>query len=206
MVKALVYDIRDLACPLPSKIFIDTNAWLLWGYAPFSLPGTGHQRATHYTDYMANLVGAQKSLYRSAFCLPEIAHVVEDDQLSTYNQGKPKQTGRKEARGILNLRRKVATSVVATWRTVEQVSLPSIGIMVDDGLAQSALARFGQQKLDGYDLFIVEEVLLSGFPILTDDADYISVTGLCVFTANDRAIQEAGAAARLRTVYPPTGT
>lgn len=47
-------------------------------------------------------------------------------------------------------------------------------------------------NVDGYDLFMAEMALKNGITqIITDDGDYATVSGLTVFTANQKVIQAA---------------
>jgi hypothetical protein len=69
---------------------------------------------------------------------------------------------------------------------------------VDKSSAQAALARFGSQALDGYDLYSLNAYLAeSGLKILTDDSDFAVVPGVHVFTANQHVINAARSAGKL---------
>jgi hypothetical protein len=200
MVMALVYDIRNVSCTLPAQLFVDTNAWLDMHYPPFSFPQAGRRSAIPHNDFIGRCLAANVSVLRSAFCLPEMAHVIEKDVVDEYCTRTGQRVSRKQSRTMINLRRKVVASFIAAWRGVEQTSTASEGLLADDALAVSALARYGKERLDGYDLFLVEEVMKCGEKaILTDDPDYLSVGGgLKMFTANASAIAAASDAGRLR--------
>jgi hypothetical protein len=52
--------------------------------------------------------------------------------------------------------------------------------------------------LDGYDLLILEAMEKAGVKqIITDDGDYVNVSGITVFTANNSAIAAATSQGKL---------
>jgi hypothetical protein len=60
------------------------------------------------------------------------------------------------------------------------------------------LARFQTDKVDGYDLFILEAMKNHGVvQVITDDGDFATVSGIQVFTANRNVINSARAQGRL---------
>ncbi|MFV9689915.1 MAG: hypothetical protein ACNY01_02980 [Desulfobacteria bacterium] len=65
--------------------------------------------------------------------------------------------------------------------------------------ATAALNRLQTEKLDGYDLFILESMKNHGVvQVITDDGDFATVSGIQVFTANRNVIAAAKNQAKLK--------
>lgn len=196
-VYARAKDIRDPKVTLPERLLVDTNAWLCTQYSPFSLPG-GRPEAQDYSDFMARCLSEGCTLIRSAFTLPEMIHVIEDAELTRYNRAQQKNLDRKDARYETNFRRKAVAEVLAAWNGVQSWSSPSPGLSVTNNTVLDIVAKFGQYKLDGYDLFLLQEARHTNtLAVLTHDFDYLSVPDLCVYTSNDRGINAAKVCGKL---------
>jgi hypothetical protein len=190
-------DIRDPNTQLPQRLLVDTNAWLCTQYSPFSLPG-GRPEAKEYTDFIARCLKEGCQLIRSAFSLPEMIHVIEDSELEVHNQRYGKNLRAKQARYETGFRRKTVAEVLAAWDGVKACSEPSPGLTVTNETVLDIVGRFGQYKLDGYDLFILQEARhTQTLAILTHDFDYLSVPDLCVYTSNAQGLAQAKACGRL---------
>jgi hypothetical protein len=73
---------------------------------------------------------------------------------------------------------------------------------VNDIIISAALYRFQSQRLDGYDLLILEAISKSDpdqIRVITDDSDYVTVPGIQVFTRNQSSIAAARNSGRLIT-------
>jgi len=198
-VLAQAFDIRDTNTTLPNDILVDTNAWLSTQYSLFSLPGS-RRGSSDYADFFARCFSENCGLIRSAFSLPEIAHVIEVEELRVYNKRHGSALDVKAARYETSFRRKVVAEVLATWAAVSTYSKPSGGIHVTDATVLDIKNRFGQYKLDGYDLFFLQEARETQVrSILTHDFDFLSVPDLRVYTGNSAAVDAARKCGRLRT-------
>ena len=183
---------------LPENILVDTNAWLSTQYSQFSLPGARHESA-NYADFLARCLNENCGLVRSAFSLPEIAHVIEAEELRVYNKRFRLDLDVKTARYETNFRRKVVAEVLTTWEAVSTYSSPSEGLYVTNETVLDIKSRFGQYKLDGYDLFFLQEARETRIPsILTHDFDFLSVPDLRIYTGNPVAVEAAKKCGRLR--------
>lgn len=73
-------------------------------------------------------------------------------------------------------------------------------LTIDATITSAALNRFQTEKVDGYDLFILESMKNKGVvQIITDDGDFASVQGIQVFTANKNVITAATNQGKLLT-------
>lgn len=198
-VKARAYDIRDSAIALPPRILVDTNAWLCTQYARYSLPGV-RAEASLYSDFIARCLNEGCILVRSAFTLPEMSHVIEKEEVDFSNGRSGRNLSVKDSRYETTIRRKVLSEIVTAWRGVESCSAPSPGLAINQGTLAEFLSDIGQYKLDGYDLFLLQEARATQtLAVLTHDRDYLSVPDLCVFTAHAEGINAATHFGRLRT-------
>jgi predicted nucleic acid-binding protein len=196
VVHAATYDIRKDVTP-PQRLLVDTNVWLYLAYGPFSL-GDQAALAAPYVDFVAKCIEHGCQLLRSPLSVPEIAHVIERNEAKASsahgnNQGK-------QMRWIPNSRRKVIAEVLNTWKQITATSEWSEGLKVDGAAGDEALLNFRNLKVDGYDLFLVQEALTSGnLAVLTNDFDFLSVPTLTVYTANDAGVEAARRSNRLRS-------
>lgn len=85
----------------------------------------------------------------------------------------------------------MVSEVEAAWGQVKSLSLP-LALTVDEKATDAALDGFRTEKLDGYDLFILETMKTHGMvQIITDDGDFATVAGIRVFTANRNVLPAA---------------
>lgn len=67
-----------------------------------------------------------------------------------------------------------------------------LSVTIDTSTAAAALTRLQTEKVDGYDLFILESMKNHGVvQVITDDGDFATVSGIQVFTANRNVIAVA---------------
>jgi hypothetical protein len=141
---------------------------------------------------------AKAKRFRCGLCLAELAHLIEKTEREIYETANGVKVGTKDYRHNLPAERaNVVAEVQAAWAQVKSMSDP-LAVTVDDPSTDAALLRFQSQPLDGYDLFILEGMSNGKVTqILTDDADYCTVPGIEVFTANRNVVHAAAAQGRL---------
>ncbi len=60
------------------------------------------------------------------------------------------------------------------------------------------MARLKTQRVDGYDLFLLEAMKANGLiNLITDDGDFVTVPDITMFTANRNAITQATAQGKI---------
>jgi len=63
---------------------------------------------------------------------------------------------------------------------------------MNENASSDAVNRFVREKVDGYDVYLLQSMLASGLvQIITDDGDFATVAGVRVFTANRSVIKAA---------------
>jgi predicted nucleic acid-binding protein len=183
--------------PRPQDIFlVDTNIWLWQTYGPSIPPRPDvQQKIGTYSRYFRSARGKGATLAYSWLLLFELAHVIESTERSIYEQQVGRTIRAKDYRhNYPRERQNVTAEVENVWKQIQSMAVPASDLMIDESLANTALARFKTQALDGYDLLIVESILQAGageIKILTDDMDYVTVPNIKVFTLNPLVLRQA---------------
>lgn len=74
---------------------------------------------------------------------------------------------------------------------MENIAIP-IPAVIDEATISAALTRLATESVDAYDMFLLEAAAKAGIiQILTDDGDFVTVSGIQVFTANQNVIESA---------------
>jgi predicted nucleic acid-binding protein len=96
-------------------------------------------------------------------------------------------------------RERVVDAIKGTWKQVTELAEPMPEIVLNAATVEAANAELSDVMLDGYDLFMAQQLRSSALTgIITDDADFTTFPGITVFTANNRVVSEARAQDRLR--------
>lgn len=199
-VRATVVDIQHDTPKDTDHFIVDTNAWLFLFYPPASAPGTPPlPQATHYPAYIKKALSAKSTLYALALSFPEIAHAIERGERAKHEAIAGQVQTKDFRHNYPNKRLKIVNEIRDTWNAVTQYT-QLLDMKLDSNFLVSALQLFPSVGLDGYDTFFVEQALQSGHTqIISDDKDYLTVSNITVFTANQNAIQAAAAANKLLT-------
>jgi predicted nucleic acid-binding protein len=193
-VQAQVVNIKIDTPKKEDKFLLDTNV-LYWNFSTLahsrSLPTHLKPKIyqiTKYPKYLEKIQYAGSSLFYCGLSMAEIAHLIEKHQKETNFPTLPP----KEYRHNYPMQRYlVITEIQNCWSEIEAVA-DSTDILIDKITTKDALANFENIIVDGYDSFIIESMFKAGInQIITDDGDYITVPGITVFTANDKAIDAA---------------
>lgn len=206
MVRAQVCDIRTDTPQAGDRFFVDTNVWLWMGYVRASL-GANQQtldRISAYSTYLKRCMAAGCTLHYSGLCFSELTHVIEKTEHDIYKARGPNPvlSVKQLRRTSQNHRLKVINQVASAWQVVESVG-EFLRVDVDLPMVKAADIHFRNFAVDGYDTFHVELLLQQGISkVLTDDADFVGVSNLDVFTWNSTAIAEAAAAGKTLSPRP----
>ncbi|MGJ5673940.1 MAG: hypothetical protein ACR9NN_10075 [Nostochopsis sp.] len=202
IVQADVIDIT-VDSPQTGDIFlVDTNVWYWLTYPPASLSAQPYQISS-YPNYIAGTVAVGATLCCSGLSLAELAHLIESEEykLSAYGliTGQDYRKRAKEYRhNYPPQRARVVSQVQAVWNQVESIYAVQIDLTLNKATVDAAVTRFSTQRLDGYDLFILESMKQESLTkIITDDGDYVTVPGIQMFTANPKVIRAASRQGKL---------
>ncbi len=93
----------------------------------------------------------------------------------------------------------MVSEVEAAWGQVRSLSSP-LAFTMDEQATDDALNRFRTEKVDGYDLFMLETMEKHGVvQVITDDGDFATVAAIRVFTANRNVLLAARTQGKLLT-------
>lgn len=200
-VQAEVVDISADTPKAEDAFLVDTNVWywLTYSRASQSARPPAYYQISNYPNYTNAALGAGARIFQSGLSLAELTHLIEKAEREIY-EATNGQIGTKEYRHNLPAERaQVFAEVQAACGLVTTLA-ESLTVTIDSPTATSALNRLQTEKVDGYDLFILESMRSHGVvQVITDDGDFATVPGIQVFTANRNVIQAARAQGRLIT-------
>lgn len=193
-VQAQVVDISTDVPQSGDILFVDTNVWFWQTYAPATTPiavsPSRLRKISVYLNYMSDALRVGATLCYSGLSLAELAHNIEklEQQNSPYSS-----VSLKEYRhNYPSERARVVAEVQASWGQINNIAV-SESLLIDDLTIDRALQRFQTQLLDGYDVYILETMQrIQGITgVITDDGDYVTASGVAMFTFNYDAIAAA---------------
>lgn len=191
-------DVVDIQSDTPNKgdkFFIDTNVWFWMTYSQASISARNYQIG-NYPPYVEAILYAGGKIFQNALSFAELSHLIEKTELDIFNSNNrihgTKEIMSKDFRHSYSKEREKVTAEIETaWAQVKSLAEP-LDVTLDEVIVDRALKRIKTQKVDGYDLFILE--LMSRYnirQIITDDGDFATVPGIKVFTSNRNVINAA---------------
>jgi predicted nucleic acid-binding protein len=193
-IQAAIVDI-NADKPKNDDIFlVDSNVWYWMTYTHASegrSPPCPYQIAS-YPNYVKMALEMDALIYSSNLSLAELTHLIEKTQREIYNRVNRTQVMPKVYRHNLPEERSIVVSEVEiAWGQVKSLTKPLVD-SIDENTANQGLLRFQHEKVDGYDLFILESMKKSSITqIITDDGDFSNVPNITVFTANQGVLSAA---------------
>ena len=176
---------------------VDTNVWYWMTYPnATSLPN----QISDYPGYLKNALGASARIFHSGLTLAELSHIIEKTERDIYARSRGSIVKPKEYRHNFPMERtRVVSEVKAAWAQISSLAEP-LAFTINKPTAAAALNRLQTEKVDGYDLFILESMRRHAVvQVITDDGDFATVPGIQIFTANRNVIQAARVQERLIT-------
>ncbi len=193
IIQAEVVDITSDRPRADDAFLVDTNVWYWMTYtrASQSARPPAQYQTTNYPAYTNAALAAGARIYQSGLSLAELTHLIEKAEREIYERTDG-QIGTKEYRHNLPGERiQVIAEIQSAWSQVISLADPLVST-IDNQTANAALARFQTEKVDGYDLFILESMKNHGVvQVITDDGGFATVPDIQVFTANRNVITAA---------------
>lgn len=195
---AAVIDVRADVPRAGDRFFVDTNVWRFFTYAKFTTGDAAQiahlqKLAQAYSKYVQECVKVGATLYWSPLSYSELSSVIERAEHDIYKAllGNGK-VGLKDFRLGGVERATVVAEMQTAWGQISALGKP-LPTPTDDAALASAIELFEGRPLDGYDIFYVHAMNASSvMAVITDDIDFTHVPNLRVFTANEKAIRQAG--------------
>lgn len=189
IVSATVVDLRNDTPKPTDKFFVDTNVWYWLTYSR-----TTHQsyQTKDYPKYIQKTLKEQSKLYKSGLSFSEIAHSIERNEREIFNKTNSTFVKTKEFRhNYPEEYKNIVQEIQTSWQQINQYG-DTLDLLINDALLAKADVRLAQNKLDGYDLFMIEAMLANSInTVITDDSDFGTVSDITVFTANRNLINAA---------------
>lgn len=197
LIRADVIDINSDVPGRGDKLLVDSNVWywMTYSQASYGMDSWRLPLISIYPGYVNNALAAGAKLFYCGLSLAELAHLIEKTEHQIFNVTlKPKEF----RHNYPQARAKVVAEVQAAWGQVISIA-KSLSFKLNQKTSDSALLRFPQAPVDGYDLFLLEAMSQQNkLSILTDDGDFATIAGIQVFTANRNVIAAAGSQGKLR--------
>lgn len=191
-------DVRDRTYDARAEnaVVVDTNIWLWITLPQVSL--ARHYQLNVYPTFLKTLKSSGVALYHSPVSLNELAALLERyefDKAVDAGLVQDDSTGRKAVRRMPGLRAQLADDARRAWNSVIALSAPVSADFDTDRF----FALLDGSEVDPSDAQLISgaERLLREFAVLTDDADFGTVDGLRVLTANSTLVNNAKRAGRL---------
>jgi predicted nucleic acid-binding protein len=204
-IQAQVVDIT-VDTPKPEDVFlVDTNVWYWMTYtrASQSVRAPAQYQSTKYPSYTNAALAVGARIFQSGLTLAELTHLIERAEFEIFAMANPiifpdAKKFNKDFRHSYNTEHsQVVAEVQAAWSQVTALADP-LTLTIDTLTTDAALNRFQTEKVDGYDLFILEAMKNHGVvQVITDDGDFTTVSGIQVFTANRNVISAARSQGKL---------
>ncbi len=183
-------DLVDITTDSPKAddvFLVDTNVWYWMTYPN----ATSYIPSQFYPGYLNKALAADSKIHHSGLSLAELSHLIEKTEREIYEKSNGIIRPKEYRHNLSGERSRVASEIKAAWGQVVSLADP-LAVTIDDMTATAALNRLQTEKLDGYDLFILESMKNHGVvQVITDDGDFATVSGIQVFTANRNVIAAA---------------
>jgi len=187
-------DVIDITSDAPQNgdiFFVDTNVWYWLTYSNASFTAKPYQ-LNGYPNYISSTLANGATLCYSDLLLPELAHIIENNECGIFNRLNSTNFKSKDLRrNHPSERIAIASKVRLAWEQIQRDAQP-LELVLDISISDRALDRFATEMVDGYDLFILEIMANEGITkVITDDSDYATVAGIQVFTVNLKVLADA---------------
>ncbi|GMA59760.1 PIN domain-containing protein [Alicyclobacillus fastidiosus] len=191
-VRANVVDLRSDTPTSSDSFLVDTNVWYWMTYSNASLSSIPYQ-TSDYPGYIAKCLANKSKLLRCNLSFPEIAHIIERNELTIYNQTSNSTVKTKQFRhNMPQERTRVVTEIATAWGQVKSMAQMIEASPINELATDTALVQMKSDRVDGYDLFILQSAEENGVSqIITDDGDYCTIPNITIFTANQNVIAAA---------------
>lgn len=203
-VQAEVVDITTDTPKAGDTFLVDTNVWYWMTYSRASqrVRSPAYYQTSNYPYYCNAALRAGARIFQSSLSLAELAHLIEQSEYEIFAQANPaifpnpSKFDKNFRHDRINEREQAISEIKAAWAQVVSLAEP-LTSTIDLHITTNVLNRLQTEKVDGYDLFILESMRIHGVvQVITDDGDFSTVPGIQVFTANRNVLQTARAQGR----------
>ncbi|MDQ0290315.1 PIN domain-containing protein [Oligosphaera ethanolica] len=198
-IQADVFDIGQ-ASPRESDCFlVDSNVllWMTYSKLRDVEDPKRVQIMNRYADFVNGTGTSNSKVCYCGLSLAELAHIIEKTEREIYVASAGAVGAKEYRQNFAAEREQVISEIEAAWAQVTSLG-ELLPVTIDSVTTAAALNRLQTERVDGYDLFILESMRNHGVvQVITDDGDFATVPGIQVFTANNNVIKTAHAQGRL---------
>lgn len=175
------------------KYFVDTNVWFWFTYCASKeielKTAPRRYQLEKYPDFVEKVLDSGAKIYHCPLVYAELANIIERTEFEIYIAKNPtlKKT-RKEFRADSECRQLVINEIRMAWDTINTIS-NSLDFSLSNKIVEGVHAVIENSTLDPYDSFYCYLMGYVGInKIITDDADFNSVDGTELYTANRKVL------------------
>jgi len=181
-IQADVVDITADAPKAADVFLVDTNVWYWMTYSNATTYASS--QLSDYPGYINKALGENSKIHHTGLSLAELSHLIEKTEREIYERTVGAIRTKEYRHNVSGERSRVASEIKSVWGQVTSLADP-LSVSIDAPTTDAALTRVQTEKVDGYDLFILESMKNHGVvQVITDDGDFATVPGIQVFTAN----------------------
>jgi len=189
-IAADVFDISTYSPKPEDSFLVDSNVWFWMTYtnASQSVEEWRKPLVAIYPQFVNNALISGSALFWCGLSIAELAHLIEKTEREIFDTALKAKEFR---HNYSNERTIMVTEVLASWGQVKSMAT-SLDFDINETTSDNALKRFQNQKIDGYDAFILEAMQINNITqIITDDGDFATIPNLQVYTANRNVLSLA---------------
>lgn len=173
------------------RYFVDSNVWFWFTYCASREieinDAPRRYQLEKYPEFLQKVLDSGAKIYHCPLVYAELANIIERTEYEIYkatNSGVVKT--RKEFRSDSGRRKAVVDEIKMAWDTINSIS-NSLSFSLNNAIVEGVHSLFENSALDAYDAFYCYLMEKSDIKkIITDDADFNSVEGQELYTANRR--------------------
>lgn len=185
-------DVVDITADAPNAadvFLVDTNVWYWMTYS--NATSFVPSQLSDYPGYINRALGGNSKIHHTGLSLAELSHLIEKTEREIYERTVGVIKAKEYRHNLSSERSRVASEIKSAWGQVTSLADP-LSVSIDAPTTDAALSRAQTEKVDGYDLFILESMKNHGVvQVITDDGDFATVPGIQVFTANRNVLLSA---------------
>ena len=175
-IQAEIVDITKETPKAQDVYLVDTNVWYWMVYSNASNSSCNY--FSSYPNYLNRAIAKHSTIHFSGFSLAELSHLIEKTEREIYSRSVEGVKAKEYRHNIPEERSRVVEEIQAAWGQVVNLAKP-LPITIDASSTNAALTRFQTDKVDGYDIFILESMKKNKVTqVITDDGDFATISNI----------------------------
>ncbi len=189
-IQAAVIDINSDTPTHSDAFLVDSNVWYWMTYTNAGHNANNYQ-LLDYSCYINKALDVGSKVYYTGLSLAELSHLIEKTEREIFERLhfliRPKEYRHNQP----GERNRIVSEVQTAWAQVKSLA-DFLFVIIDEPNTEAALKTFYSERVDGYDLFILETMKNHNVTqIITDDSDFSTIPNVQVFTSNRNVLSSA---------------